>query len=204
MEPKDVSSVCGSGPWILYKDEKCLQLLPEFVSQDEAQRLCDQTTAFASPNSLLTIQSAEEQEIIQNILFEQLGIVDQVWLGIRRQISNSSSNNETTLEEFKWRDGSPLTFSNWAEGSPSDDEHKTCALITSGLYVRGGESEVMEGNSIHGQWMDSSCEKRAMVLCQKPQVWQMSQIQETLVALRKEVTKNPGNFRKFIYWILEN
>ncbi len=99
------SSPCDN--WQLYKNEKCVKILDEKkpLTFDDAENACSQAD---NSSILLTMQSKEEQDFITEYLFKTHKIVENVWIGLKR------NNN------FKWDDGSSLEFTNWLTGNPSN------------------------------------------------------------------------------------
>ncbi len=105
-------------------------------------------------------------------MFKTHKVVDNVWIGAKY-----SSN------KFKWTDGSEVSFTNWAEGSPSNTAKKACVQM------------VPEGSSM-GKWVDVTCNKKNLVVCQKMQTWSLSRLQETLLDARKELQGSLDDVRK--------
>ena len=134
-----------------------------------------------------------------------LPLFDSVLLGARRKTDSGSTS------EFEWTDGSPIEYSNWSPGSPTNDSEKACAQLNSHLArgsMEAGSSKVEATGNGDGLWSNVSCVKRNLVLCQKPQTWSLLQMQKNFIELRekleqsmeeqKEAKANPGkNFELF-------
>jgi hypothetical protein len=107
---------------------------------DDAEKSCLQAD---NGSSILTIHSKEEQEFISEFIFKTNKIVDNIWLGLK-------SNNK----QFKWTDGSEMSYTNWMTGSPSNKTDHNCVQM------------VPDSSSI-GQWADVMCNKKSLAVCQK-------------------------------------
>ncbi len=104
--------------------------------------------------------------------------MDNVWIGAKRD------NNKT----FIWEDGSEMEFSNWSEGSPSEDIEINCVQMDSKFTNQLNSDEISRIQSIEGAWSDVTCKKRNLVLCQKLQAWSFPQLQNEFLNVRKELT----------------
>jgi hypothetical protein len=153
-------SPCGD--WDPYKDEKCFKILEKVGNEEVAENTCKQEESSAN---LITIHSKDEQDFLTNLLFKTHKVVDAVWIGAKY-----SSN------KFKWIDDSDLSFTNWAEGSPSNTTDKTCLQM------------IPEGSSM-GKWADEPCNKNNKVVCQKMQAWSLSRLQKKLIGCKKRVQR---------------
>jgi hypothetical protein len=90
--------------------------------------------------------------------------------------------------EFIWIDSSELRFSNWATGSPTRKFDKNCVQITS------------DGNPIGG-WINVSCKKKNVVICQKTQPVQQkisNSKDKLLFELKKEFEDNRKLSERYI------
>lgn len=75
---------CDPG-WSQYGDEFCYQVVEKVVKWQQAKELCEDLD-----NSTLTmIKSKEEQDFIEDFLYKQKHIVDNVWIGGHRIDGNS-------------------------------------------------------------------------------------------------------------------
>jgi hypothetical protein len=93
-----------------------------------AKPLCA-AVAGAKPAS---IHNDDENQFIFKLL---LSIRSGVWIGLVRESST-----------FKWEDGSPLSYENWASGEPDSDD---CAILIGPF----------ESQSLHGKWADTRCSR---------------------------------------------
>ncbi len=96
----------------------------------------------------------KNKSFFSNFLFKTNNVVDTVWIGAK---------NNSNWAKFKWADDSDLSFTNWAEGSPSNITGNNCVQM------------VLEGSS-KGKWVDEPCNKRNLVVCQRMQTWSLSLI----------------------------
>jgi len=100
MEFFSVDSPCGD--WFAFKDEKCFMVFEEvgFRTFKDAQAICEQQ---GGHSSLISIGYEEEQNFISDLMFNKLGVVDDVWLGV-----------EYINGKYKWiYDNSDVIYSNW-------------------------------------------------------------------------------------------
>ena len=182
---------CGDSSWSLYKDSKCVKLVDQYVSFEEAKNLCLYFPGVLESDPIITIKSPEEQEAITRFLFSDSSLLDNVWLGARRKTNSGSTS------EFEWTDGSPIEFSNWSPGSPTNDTEKACAQLSSHLS-READSKASSKVNLNedGLWSDVSCAKKNLVLCQKPQTWSLLQLQKTIIQQREELKQTKENLEK--------
>ncbi len=171
---------CGENGWVAYKDEKCFKIFPNEVrNRDEAEGKCKEERFQSIIPSLVIIKSEAEQEFLNNLIFNTSGSVDNVWIGAKR-----NSDNKT----FIWEDESEIEFSNWSEGSPSEDVERNCVQMDSQFANLFNSDEKLRIQSVEGVWSDVPCKKRNLVLCQKMQVWYFPQLQYEFLVVRKELT----------------
>jgi hypothetical protein len=143
----------GCGNWTPFKDEKCVKIMDgTSLSFDEAVKMCASEAA-GSDVFMPTIRSPEEQAFFFDFLFNKKKVVDNVWLGAKFQD-----------KKFSWQDGSPLSYANWTKGSPRNVPD-TCIEIDSTPQTIGA-------------WIDISCTKKNLVVCQKMQTWSIPVIQK--------------------------
>ena len=135
------------------------------ATNDEAISACNEQNIKSKSYlpSLVTIKSKEEQTYLQNYLHKELGIVDNVWIGAKRDNNN----------RFVWNDGSDIEFSNWAENRPSGDLNNRCA-------------QMLPNDSLSsGQWIDTSCERQSLITCEKLQIWTFPDLQKAFLESRR-------------------
>jgi hypothetical protein len=156
-------NVDSCGFWESYKDEKCIKILEseKLLSFEDGEESCMEEDS----GSILTIHSKEEQEFISKFLFKTHGIVDDIWIGMKR-INNS--------HKYMWMDGSEPIFTNWAEENPSNKSGNNCAQIVS-------------HSDFVGKWTDVPCKKKNFVVCQKTPVLSISLLHKLLLDTKKEL-----------------
>jgi hypothetical protein len=156
-------SECGD--WNQYKDEKCIKILDKekLVNFDDAHNSCLQAD---NESSILTIHSKEEQEFISEFVFKTNKVIENVWIALK------NSNNQ-----FKWTDGSEVSFTNWAKGNPSNKTDHNCV-------------QMMADSSPIGQWADDLCIKKHVIVCEKAPTVTIAFLQKKFVELSKKFNGN--------------
>ncbi len=122
--------------------------------------------------TLVSIETAEEQDFITQLVFGQLNSKSNIWIGAQR-VGNGT--------DFVWNDGRPLNYENWNVNKPSDDEEKRCVIIQSNSANKLNNSEAFST----GKWMDVSCETGNYIFCQKLQTWTFPHLQNSLLIEKK-------------------
>lgn len=124
-----------------------------FIAQEIAQ------------SSLITINSLEEQQFVEDLLFNQNKVIDNIWLGARRDYKTG---------QFEWdmKNRTRLTFTNW-DGKLRNQSNYDCAQIISDF----------EGK---GKWINTNCKRRNIIVCQKMQNWGIMGVQIQLLRLQRE------------------
>ena len=114
--------------------------------------------------SLIQINSLEEQLFIEKILFDDNKIIENVWLGARL---------DTKTHKFHWEGKTePITnYENWAQLKNNTDYE--CVEM------------IPDGND-KGKWINTSCKKRNIVVCQKKQVWSLERLQEEFLNMKQD------------------
>lgn len=98
------------------------KIIPGNYSWSEASIICE-----SAGGHLATITSAEEQQVIENLLAEY-GYGNTFWLGA----ANSSGT-------FQWINGDPWNYSKWSSNQPDNINNKQSCLRIYGLYDYFGE-----------------------------------------------------------------
>ncbi len=125
--------------------------------------------------SLIQINSLEEQRFIEKILFDNNKIVESVWLGARL-------NTET--HKFQWEDKTePIkNYENWAQLKNNTD-YECLEMIPDGIDK--------------GKWINASCKKKNLVVCQKMQDWSLARLQKEFLSMKQDyelqITKLKNN-----------
>jgi len=155
---------CGS--WISYRDQKCVKLIDKIDTFQIATEVCQKEDPAAT---LLTLESKREQDFFENLLFNTFGVENSVWL-------NGQRHQDAKRDKFSWTGDSQMSYSNWKEGHPNT----TATTDKNCLQMSSPES----GN---GQWIDVTCSKYNMIVCQKAAKTEMSYWQQRIMDLVKSL-----------------
>lgn len=158
------------------------------TTREGAENLCNEEYLSTDDDALIpiiaSIKSAAEQSFLAEFVFETSGVESNVWIGGKR-IKNENN--------FVWEDGSLLQFTNWDEGSPSEQTGNECIEMQSyhNRDAAGNDSKLQSSN---GLWKDVRCGVENYVVCEKLQLWFCScfQIRRELRNVRTELR----DFRK--------
>ncbi len=170
------SSQCGD--WQQYEGQKCVKIVDadKTLSFDDAVKACLQAD---NGSYLLTIHSKEEQDFISEFLFKTNKIVENVWLGLKKD------NN------LKWSDDSNLDFANWLTGNPSNKSDHNCV-------------QMLPESSPIGKWSDIPCIKKNIAVCQKIPTISLTFLHKILLETRKKSEENILKFNKFLNNLANN
>lgn len=81
------SGACGSN-WVQYGEEYCYQVVEKTVNWDQAKQLCEELDS-ESNSTLVAIRSKDVQDFIEDYLYNQKNVIDNVWIGAKRNDENS-------------------------------------------------------------------------------------------------------------------
>jgi len=95
---------------IVQADENKYLIFNEAMTWSEARDYC-----LNLGGHLVTITSAEEQNVINELISQEEHPMNLYWIGL--------SLNEN--REWKWENNEPYTFSNWSSGEPNQDFYNT-------------------------------------------------------------------------------
>uniref|UniRef100_A0A668AGS9 C-type lectin domain-containing protein n=1 Tax=Myripristis murdjan TaxID=586833 RepID=A0A668AGS9_9TELE len=123
------SQICPEG-WSQFSSS-CYFISSESKSWDESRQDCLRRGA-----DLVIINSREENSFLKNFRV-------QVWIGL---------SDQETEGEWKWVDGSSLSYKSWAEGQPDD---------------RGGREDCGEVRPAYDGWNDAPCSDGQPWICEK-------------------------------------
>lgn len=148
--------------WVQFSDEKCYRILDDSPrSYSEAQLSCSN---FDSGATLPIVQSQEEQDFLANYLFNISRKVDNFWIGA--MFVNSS---------FYWSDGSQFFYTNWDGRNP---RNRTNYCV-----------QMQFDDASLGKWLDDPCDKKYAVICEKRQIWSLTQMQKSFLDTKKALNK---------------
>ena len=161
--------------WDQYKRSKCIKVLKKKETADNALKECIKSD---NTSSLITISDQKEQDYINQLLKKYSHLSMFAWIGMKYNGN-----------EYKWMDGMDPEFDNWSDEAVRIGVDP-CAKMS---LMRG----------MMGKWVDSSCESKALVVCQrKPEpilnslkdiIQNISQIIEMQLAQFDEQISNEKN-----------
>jgi len=99
--------------------------------------------------------------------------VDAVWIG---------AHIETQGGKYKWRDNTNLTYSNWAEGSPSRQKYPCVEIV--------GE------DGPQGKWKDVACKKGNAVVCQKAVTLTVNLLHNLVLELQRDLERTRNEYKQ--------
>ncbi|XP_021959426.1 C-type lectin lectoxin-Lio2 isoform X2 [Folsomia candida] len=143
---------CGD-EWTTFEDSKCLRFYDNFETKDVAIQTCASIPSEPTNTArLLSIKSQSEQNFLNTWIFQDLGVLNSVWL----------DGNRFNGTQFVWADGDAMSFTNWNDGFPTNQTaDNLCIDMSPKANLMGqGATEV-------GKWKDVSCSKRNLVVCEK-------------------------------------
>lgn len=128
----------GDG-WSGYGDH-CYQYFTVTKNWADARADCQ-----ARGGDLASIGDAGENSFVHGLIQPT---EDAPWIGFNDQASEGS---------WKWSDGSPVTFTNWATSEPNNSGNEDCAHIYS--YNTSPQNK---------RWNDANCSSSYKYICEKP------------------------------------
>ena len=156
------NSECGD--WTAFKDEKCVKVFAHLNlrTYKSAKSIC--TSQKADHPKLVMIHSKEEQDFIENLLFDEKKVIENVWIGAK-------FDNET--KQFYWDDENQtnFTYENWEQ--LKDGSKHNCV-------------EIIPNGKDKGKWTNTPCEKRNVVVCQKNQEWTLEKLKKEYLRSKKQ------------------
>lgn len=156
---------CDNG-WAKYKDEICIRAFTtDLITFDEAKDLCSSQGTSAS---LLMVKEPELKDLLTTITDD---IYDNLWLGGKYDISTS---------QFRWINGEPLTYTNWADGFPRNDSDTEVCILLRPTGVKDAKE---------AKWEDSACQRRNLAFCQKTLTWTLDDAVNEIIRNRKELER---------------
>lgn len=177
-------SLCSGENWISFED-KCFKLIEKQATREEAEQLCIKEHWNTDDNSLVptlaSIKSTAEQTFLTTFVFKKSGVESNVWIGAKRKRNGNC---------IVWDDGSFLQFTNWVEGSPSEQIGNDCVEMQwlHSLKYPGNYSNLNQQNT-KGKWRDVECGARNYFVCEKLQrSGSCSQLRQEIQDIRKVLT----------------
>lgn len=136
-----MNSINFCNDWVQFKDKKCFKVVEKVVNQNDALKEC---SSMDKNSSLVKIHSQEEQKFIEQIISKFNNETNFIWIGLQYNIEKHI---------FQWDDGTIIDFENWAKDAVKDGQDE-CARMS----INGKD---------FGKWIDESCKKNALIVCEK-------------------------------------
>ncbi|XP_073097645.1 secretory phospholipase A2 receptor isoform X2 [Manis javanica] len=136
-------------PWLFYQDAE--YLFHTYAAEwSSFEFVCGWLRG-----DILTIHSAHEQEFIHSKIKALSKYGANWWIGLREERAN----------EFRWRDGAPVTYQNWDKGIEGrmDNQSQRCGFIS----------------SITGLWASEDCLVSMPSICKRQKFWVIEKEKET-------------------------
>ncbi len=110
-------------------------------------------------------------------MFKTNKVIENVWIALK------NSNNQ-----FKWTDGSQMSFTNWAKGNPSNKTDHNCV-------------QMIADSSPIGQWSDDICNKKHVIVCEKTPTVTMTFLQKKIVELSKKFSETQNTLSTYLKFL---
>ncbi|XP_037543339.1 layilin [Nematolebias whitei] len=107
---------------------------------------------------LLSIRSAAEQKLIEQLITELRPTDGDFWIGLRRNHREEDSNSDCS-SQYYWLDGSRSKFRNWHVDEPSCG-YEVCVVMYHQPSAPAGQGELYMF-----QWNDDNCETKNNFIC---------------------------------------
>ncbi|OXA48061.1 uncharacterized protein LOC110855457 [Folsomia candida] len=160
---------CGD-EWTTFEDSKCLRFYDNFETKDVAIQTCASIPSEPTNTArLLSIKSQSEQNFLNTWIFQDLGVLNSVWL-------DGNRFNDT---QFVRADGDAMSFTNWNDGFPTNQTADNLCIDMSPKKDLMGV-----GATENGKWKDVSCSKRNLVVCEKKPMLTVSDLRDIVFQLR--------------------
>ncbi|XP_056910648.1 layilin isoform X1 [Takifugu flavidus] len=107
---------------------------------------------------LLSVESASEQKLVEQLITELRPTDGDFWIGLRRNQAEVDSSLDCA-KQYYWTDGSKSTFRNWHWDEPSCG-YEVCVV----MYHQPSAPPSMGGLYMF-QWNDDNCETKNNFIC---------------------------------------
>ncbi|XP_068600421.1 layilin [Brachionichthys hirsutus] len=107
---------------------------------------------------LLSVESASEQKVIEQLITELRPTDGDFWIGLRRNHGDENSSSDCA-PQYYWLDGSKSTFRNWHWDEPSCG-YEVCVVMYHQPSAPPGQ-----GGLYMFQWNDDNCETKNNFIC---------------------------------------
>ncbi|XP_077402412.1 layilin isoform X2 [Vanacampus margaritifer] len=110
---------------------------------------------------LLSVESASEQKIVQQLIADLRPTDGDFWIGLRRNHGDEdSSGSSDCSSQYRWLDGTKSTFRNWHWDEPSCG-YEVCVV----MYHQPSAPPGQGGGLYMFQWNDDNCETKHNFIC---------------------------------------
>uniref|UniRef100_A0A5F8HBS9 Layilin n=1 Tax=Monodelphis domestica TaxID=13616 RepID=A0A5F8HBS9_MONDO len=124
------------------------------VNFDEASLACRR-----DGGQLVSIESEDEQRLIEKFIENLLASDGDFWIGLRRREEKLSNNSTACPDLYTWTDGSTSTFRNWYVDEPS------CGSEVCVVMYHQPSAPVGIGGPYMSQWNDDRCNMKNNFIC---------------------------------------
>ncbi|XP_024862077.1 layilin isoform X2 [Kryptolebias marmoratus] len=107
---------------------------------------------------LLSIRSASEQKVVEQLITELRPTDGDFWIGLRRNHGDEDSSSDCS-SQYYWVDGSKSKFRNWHMDEPSCG-YEVCVVMYHQPSAPAGQ-----GGLYMFQWNDDNCETKNNFIC---------------------------------------
>lgn len=135
---------------------------------------------------MASIGSQEEQDFVQNLI-RTSSVLDVAWIGAKRSKTNGDL-------QFKWIDDELFNYTNWEDGHPTNQSGNDCVQINSGFGFVALHSQLLGASN--GKWVDVSCQKKNLFVCEKRQNWSSERLRKALLEIKNESQKEFQDLEK--------
>ncbi|CAG00500.1 unnamed protein product, partial [Tetraodon nigroviridis] len=109
---------------------------------------------------LLSVESAPEQKLVEQLIAELRPTDGDFWIGLRRNQAELDSSSDCS-KQYYWTDGSKSTFRNWHWDEPSCG-YEVCVVMYHQPSAPPGPGP---GDLYMFQWNDDNCETKNNFIC---------------------------------------
>jgi hypothetical protein len=141
-------------------EDKCFIALETVGTEGEAEAKCSQLDP---TSTLVTIHTTQEEEWLTNYLKTFAHISEVVWIGLK-----------WSGKGFVWVDNIALDYKSWGKDAILDGS-LLCADLSLKMLTMGN-------------WTDNSCNKKALIACQSPQMC-LSKLSKELFKLKTQFSE---------------
>ncbi|CAJ0959751.1 unnamed protein product, partial [Mesorhabditis belari] len=151
---------CPSGWTYLEKTTSCYKVIKKEggLDQSEAQALC-----VSLGSNLTSIHSDEEHDFINDIAETSVNV--STWL--MTMTGGVRTGGKAT--DWKWIDGTPFDYTNWAPKMPDNDWQTALQVYTAVGYPSWDSASLGPYSTSHRHWDDIRADKKFInAVCKRP------------------------------------